>query len=248
MENVNSEDIAIVGMSCRFPGGANSPIKLWSMLVNGQDAWSDVPLDRFRWQSFHHPDKGMTGVTNHRGGHFLDQDISLFDASFFGISPTEAHSMDPQQRILLEVTYEAMEDAGIPLGRVKGTDTGVFVAMFNRDYDRMMNKDLSYTTKHHMTGVGDAIVSNRLSYIFDLKGPSMTLDTGCSGSLVALHQACLSLRAHESGMAFVGGVNLLLSPDSMIPMSLSQSVNMHVLSMSLTALQCTELGRSVLCL
>ena len=216
--------VAVVGMSCRFPGGANDPEKFWSLLSSGKCAWSDVPPDRFTWTSFYHPNPDINGATNHRGGHFLSQDISAFDAGFFGISPSEANSIDPQQRLQLETAYEALENAGVTLDQARGSKTAVYVAIFGRDYDRMMNKDTTDFAKYHMTGVGDSIVSNRISYTFDLKGPSMTLDTGCSGGLVALHQACQSLRTEESNMALVGGTNLILSPDSMISMSLLQYV------------------------
>ena len=216
--------IAVVGIGCRFPGGADDPEKLWSMVSEGRTAWSDVPSDRFKWSSFHHPNPDINGTINHRGGHFIEQDLSTFDPTFFGISPSEAHSMDPQQRLQLETAYEALENAGIPLEQVKGSNTAVYVAIFSRDYDRMMFKDTSDLTKYHLTGVGEAVVSNRLSYTFDLKGPSMTIDTGCSGSLVALHHACQTLRSGESQVALVGGTNLILNPDSMITMSLLQSV------------------------
>ncbi|KAI9689893.1 MAG: Type I Iterative PKS [Bathelium mastoideum] len=225
MAHQSSNAIAIVGMSCRFPGGANDPTKLWSMLSEGRNAWSDVPPDRFEWKAFYHPSAGVNGTTNHRGGHFLDQDIATFDASFFGIHPSEAHAIDPQQRIQLETAYEAFENAGMPLESIKGSNTAVYVAIFSRDYDRSMYKDTSNLAKYHMIGTGDAITSNRLSYVFDLKGPSMTIDTGCSGSLVALHQACQSLRMRESNMALVGGTNLILAPDAMVPMSLLGILN-----------------------
>lgn len=214
--------LAIVGMSCRFPAGANDPSLLWSMLSEGHSAWSTVPAERFNEKAFHHPSPDVNGSTNHRGGHFLDQNIRAFDADFFGISPAEANAVDPQQRIQLESAYEALENAGIRLESVRGTNTAVYTAIFSRDYDRMMYKDTSDMAKYHMTGVGDAILSNRISYAFDLKGTSMTLDTGCSGRMVALHQACQGLRSGESDMALVGGANLILSPDAMIPMSLLQ--------------------------
>ena len=210
---------AIVGMSCRFPGGANSPEKLWSLLSDGRDAWSEVPPDRFNWQSFYHPDPDVNGVVNHRGGHFLDQDVSLFDPWFFGISSAEAQALDPQQRLQLETAFEALENAGITVNDVKGSDTAVYMAIFSRDYERMMFKDPNNIAKYHMVGTGEAILANRISHVFDLKGPSVTLDTGCSGSMVALHQACQSLQVGESRMALVGGSNLMLSPDQMIPMS-----------------------------
>ena len=219
--------IAVVGMSCRFPGGANDPEKLWSLLSEGQSAWSDVPSDRFLWKSFYHPSTDMNGAINHRGGHFLDHDVSAFDANFFGIPPSEANAMDPQQRLQLETAYEAIENAGMPMDQIKGSKGGVYVAIFSRDYDRMAYKDPDDYARYHMTGAGDAIISNRISYVFDLKGPSMTIDTGCSGSLVALHSACQSLRLGETNMSIVGGSNLILSPDPMIPMSLLQSVTLQ---------------------
>lgn len=219
-----SDSVAIVGMSCRFPGGANSPEQLWKMISEGRSAWSNVPSDRWKENSFYHPCPDTNGTSNHRGGHFLDQDISTFDAGFFGIPPSEAYAMDPQQRIQLESAYEALEDAGIPLVQIRGSDTAVYVAVFSHDYDHMMYKDTSDMARYHMTGLGQAIISNRISHAFDLRGPSFTLDTGCSGSMVALHQACLSLRTGESKMALVGGVNLILSSDLMIPMSLLQFV------------------------
>lgn len=214
--------IAIVGISCRLPGGTKDPESLWSMLAEGRSGHSEVPQDRFNFNSFYHPDLDTNGALNHRGGHFLQEDISKFDAGFFGIPPNEANSMDPQQRITLESAYEALENAGIPLKEVQGSKTSVYWAIFTRDYMSMMFKDTSDLAKYHVTGVGDAILANRLSYIFDLKGPSVTLDTGCSGSLVAIHLACQSLRSGESDQAIAGGVNLILSPDTMIPMSLLQ--------------------------
>ncbi|CZR60866.1 related to polyketide synthase [Phialocephala subalpina] len=217
--------IAVVGIGCRFPGGANSPQKLWQMLSEGRSGWSEVPHDRWNSNSFHHPSAEAKDGFDVHGGHFLDQDISVFEPSFFGISANEAESMDPQQRILLETTYEALENAGIPQEKIRGSDTGVYVGYFARDYDRMVFKDTSDLPKQHITGGGDAIVSNRISYVFDLKGPSMTIDTGCSGSLVALHLACQSLRAGESAMSIVGGVNLHLSPDYDVMMSFVNVLN-----------------------
>ncbi len=216
--------IAVVGMSCRFPAGANSPEKFWTMLSEGKSAWTKVPSSRFNEEAFYHPSPDMNGATNHQGGHFIDQDLSGFDAGFFGISPSEAHAMDPQQRLQLETAYEALENAGITLHQVRGSKTAVYVAIFSRDYDRMMYKDTGNIAQYHMTGSGDAIISNRISYAFDLKAASMTIDTGCSGGLVALHQACQSLRLKESDSALVGGTNLILSPDAMVPMSLLQYV------------------------
>ena len=219
------EPLAIVGMSCRFPNGANSLAELWSLLSQGQSAWTPVPESRFNEKAFHHPSPESNGSINQHGGHFLDQNIKAFDAEFFGLSPAEAKSVDPQQRIQLESAYEALENAGITLESVRGTNTAVYTAIFSRDYDRMQYKDTSDMAKYHVTGVGDAILSNRVSYVFDLRGPSMTLDTGCSGSMVALHQACQGLRLRESDMALVSGVNLMLTPDAMVPMTLLHILN-----------------------
>lgn len=156
------------------------------------------------------------------GGTSWTKDISLFDPGFFGISSNEAQAMDPQQRLQLETAYEALENAGIPLKNIQGSNAAVYMAIFSRDYDRLMFKDVNDMPKYHMLETGEAILANSLSHVFDLKGPSMTIDTGCSGSMVALHQACQSLRLGESKVALVGGSNLILSPDQMIPMSLLQ--------------------------
>ena len=127
--------------------------------------------------------------------------------------------MDPQQRILLEVAYEAFENAGVTIETLKESNTAVFAAMFTRDYDRNVFKDTEDIPKYHTTGCGEAIMSNRISYTFDLRGPSITLDTGCSGSLVGLHQACQSLRARETDLALACGVSVVIGPDLMIGMS-----------------------------
>lgn len=149
---------------------------------------------------------------NAKGLHFLKQDPALFDARFFSISPLEAVAMDPQQRMLLEVAYEAFENSGIPMERLSMSPTGVYVALFGNDYQRIILRDTENYPSYSGTGTGLALASNRLSYFFNLKGPSFTLDTGCSGGLVALHQACQSLRAGESKMCMAAGSNLILDP------------------------------------
>jgi acyl transferase domain-containing protein len=118
--------IAIIGMGCRYPGGANNPEKLWKVLAGGQSAWTDVPPDRFNHMAFYHPEKEVAGAINQKGGHFLNQDISAFDASFFNIAPFEAETMDPQQRVVLETSWEAVENAGIPMEKFTGSNTGIF--------------------------------------------------------------------------------------------------------------------------
>ncbi|KAF2202683.1 phenolpthiocerol synthesis polyketide synthase ppsA [Delitschia confertaspora ATCC 74209] len=222
--------IAIVGMGCRFPGSATNPSALWDMLVSKQSARSTTPADRFNIDAFNHPNADRNGTAsnpnmNNRGGHFLKDDISAFDAPFFSISPAEAQSMDPMQRHLLEVVYEATESAGIPITSLSGTETGCFVGCFTSDYDQLSKRDPELLPKYHSIGTGQSILSNRISFCFDLRGPSVTLDTACSSSLVALHLACQSLRAGESKTAIVGATNAILSPDIQIGMT-----NLHFLS------------------
>ncbi|KAL4984119.1 hypothetical protein BDW68DRAFT_190737 [Aspergillus falconensis] len=219
------EPIAIVGLGCRFPGGADTPEKLWHLAYEGRQCWEEVPSTRYNWRAFHHLDPEARGTHNARGGFFLQQDPAVFDANFFGIPAAEAAAIDPQQRLLLEVSYEALENAGMPLGALRGTQTGVYVALVSRDYDRMIYKDPSQIPKHHLTGCGDATACGRISYVFDLKGPCVSLDTGCSGSMVALHLACQALRVGETDAAIVGGTNLLLGPDMTIAMSALHMIN-----------------------
>ena len=216
--------IAIVGMACRLPGDVTNTEELWNLLAEGRNVWSPVPPQRYNEAAFYHPNPENDGTTNHRGGHFISPDIAAFDASFFGLSPIEAQAMDPQQRLLLETTYEAFENAGIPIDKARGSNTAVYTAMFTRDYDRNLYKDPVDLPKYQTTGTGDAIASNRISYVFDFRGPSMTLDTGCSGSIVGLHQACQSLRTRESSMALASGVNLILSPEPAFGMTKLQYI------------------------
>ncbi|KAK3315855.1 hypothetical protein B0H66DRAFT_498897 [Apodospora peruviana] len=211
--------IAVVGMACRLPGGADSPQSLWSMLAEGRHGRKEVPRDRWNWESFYHKATDAKDATNFSHGYFLNEDVSLFDARFFGIASAEATGIDPQQRLLLEVTYEASENAGIPLEKLRGSNTSVHMAMFSKDYDRMGYKDGAQLHKSHILGSGDAILANRISYLLDLKGTSNALDTGCSGSLLALHQACQTLRADEAEIALAGASQLLLSPDQSTAMS-----------------------------
>ncbi|KAB8291221.1 hypothetical protein EYC80_009908 [Monilinia laxa] len=226
MKNQSPIPLAIVGIGCRLPGDATNPEKLWELLENGQSAWSKVPANRYNEEAFLHPNPDDTnGTHNHVGGHFLKQDIGEFDAGFFNVLPQEAAAMDPQQRLLLEVTYEALESAGIRQEKIQKSNTAVYMAMFTRDYDRNIYKDMQNIPKYHVTGTGEAILANRISHSFDLKGPSMTIDTGCSGGMTAVTQACQSLRSGESDLALAGGANLILSPDHMISMS-----NLHMLN------------------
>ncbi|RAK85572.1 ketoacyl-synt-domain-containing protein [Aspergillus costaricaensis CBS 115574] len=218
-EKSSAKELAVVGMACRFPGGAASIDQFWQILVQGKSTLSEVPSNRFSHMAHYHPTKETTGAYNWRGAHFLNKDPALFDPQFFKISVNEAKAMDPQQRQLLEVTYEAIENAGIPLKALAGSKTGVYVGVSSADYDRITSRDPEYVPQYQTTGTGLAYLSNRLSYTFDLRGPSLSVDTGCSAAMVALHLACQSLAAGESKQAIVGGVNLLLDPMSSVCMS-----------------------------
>jgi acyl transferase domain-containing protein len=207
-----SEPIAIIGMSCRFPGGASEPARLWDVLSSGQSAWSEVPKDRFNMEAFHLKGDPHSSTTNTSGGHFLDSDVATFDCSFFEIKPSEARAMDPQQRLTLELAYEAFENAGLTVSQIWGSSTGVYIGQWSSDYSEIMARDPENQELYHTLGTGAAITSNRVSFFFNLRGPSFTVDTGCSASLVALHNAVQSLRSGESTMSLVGGVNVLLDP------------------------------------
>ncbi|KJR81416.1 polyketide synthase [Sporothrix schenckii 1099-18] len=211
--------VAIIGLGGRFPGEATDPLKLYDMCAAGADAWTEVPASRFNHAAFYHPDQARNGATNVTGGFYLRDDVAFFDAPFFGITQTEAASLDPQQRLLLECSYEALENAGLALADVAGSDMGVFVGSFCFDWAKMTLRDPDAIPLYHATGTGQAMLANRLSYFFNLHGPSVTLDTACSSSLVALHQACQALRAGECSTALVAGVNCSLCHDSLASMS-----------------------------
>jgi myxalamid-type polyketide synthase MxaE and MxaD len=205
-----NEPIAIIGIGCRFPG-ANDPAAFWQLLRDGVDAIREVPADRFDPHAFYDPDPATPGKMNTRWGGFLGQ-VDQFDPSFFGISPREALRMDPQQRLLLEVTWEALQDAGQVPERLAGTQAGVFIGIATNDYGRLQWNDLERIDAYSGTGNASSIAANRISYLFDFRGPSIAIDTACSSSLVAVHLACCSLRNGESTLALAGGVNLILSP------------------------------------
>ncbi|KAF2472400.1 uncharacterized protein BDR25DRAFT_341828 [Lindgomyces ingoldianus] len=216
--------IAVIGMACRFPGDATSPEALWEMLARKKSGLVEIPKSRFNIDAFYHPDPDRNGTFNVRKAHFVKDDIAAFDAPFFSVSPAEAKAMDPQQRMVLESAYEALENAGVPMEDVAGSNTSCYVGCFSRDYNELLARDPETAPVYVSTGNGAAILSNRVSYFFDMKGPSLTVDTACSSSLVALHLACQSLRNGESKMSIVGGTNLIFSPDVMIAMS-----NVHFL-------------------
>jgi myxalamid-type polyketide synthase MxaD len=210
VREAKAEAIAIIGIGCRFPG-AEDARAYWTLLRDGMDAIREVPAERFDLHKFFDPDPAAPGKMTTRWGGFIEQ-VDQFDAHFFGISPREAARMDPQQRLLLEVTWEALEDAGQAREQLAGTPTGVFIGISNNDYGRIQFNDLNRIDAYAGTGNALSIAANRISYVFDFRGPSIALDTACSSSLVAVHQACCSLRSGESTLALAGGVNLILSP------------------------------------
>jgi acyl transferase domain-containing protein len=210
------EPVAIVGSACRFAGDATSPSRLWDLLKNPIDLRQEIPTSRYDPDGFYHPDGSFHGHSNVRHAHFLDQDPAAFDAAFFGIKPVEAKAMDPQQRLLLEVVYEGLESAGIPISKMKGSDTGVYVGVMFNDYAAMMLRDVQDLPTYYATGTGQSILSNRISHFFDLHGPSVTIDTACSSSLVAVHLAVQALRSGESRVALACGANLILGPEGFI--------------------------------
>jgi acyl transferase domain-containing protein len=213
----DAEPIAIVGMGCRFPGGAGSPESYWRILRDGLDVISDVPPDRWDKDADFAPEMvAPEGIHTRRGG-FLDR-IDHFDPAFFALSEGEAAGMDPQQRLLLEVAWETFENAAIPAERLAGSRTAVFVGITNQgDFFRRLRE----TPARSGTGISNCIAANRLSYAFDLQGPSVALDTACSSSLVALHLACRGLRARDADLALVAGVNAILSPQWMVAFSMA---------------------------
>ncbi|KAH7305590.1 hypothetical protein B0I35DRAFT_471642 [Stachybotrys elegans] len=205
--------VGIIGSACRFPGAADSPAKLWELLRNPKDVLCTFPPQRLNMHSFYHSNGEHHGSTDVQSkGYLLKEDIRLFDASFFHISPPEAAAMDPQQRILLETVYEALESAGLPLDQLQGSLTSVWAGLMNADFADIQTRDLDLLPKQHATGTHRSILSNRISYFLDTNGPSMTIDTACSSSLVALHQGVQSLRSGESDMAIIAGANLILDP------------------------------------
>ncbi|KYF75504.1 hypothetical protein BE18_28805 [Sorangium cellulosum] len=220
LELEKTEPIAIVGIGCRFPGGASTPEAFWELLDDGRDAirplegrWSLVGVD--------------PGDDVPRWAGLLTEAIDGFDAAFFGIAPREARSLDPQHRLLLEVAWEGFEDAGIPPRSLVGSRTGVFVGVCATEYlhAAVAHQPREERDAYSTTGNMLSIAAGRLSYTLGLQGPCLTVDTACSSSLVAIHLACRSLRARESDLALAGGVNMLLSPDTMRALARTQALS-----------------------
>ncbi|MDY7007685.1 MAG: type I polyketide synthase, partial [Cyanobacteriota bacterium] len=215
IENKKKEPIAIIGMSCRFPGGANSPEAFWEILNQGVDTITQVPQNRWDINDYYDPNPDVPGKIISPNGGFISQ-VDSFDSIFFGISPREAESLDPQQRVLLEVSWEAIERANIDPDNLLDSQTGVFIGICGSDYSQRLVKFGGTPEAYWGTGNAFSTAAGRLSYLLGLTGPSLSVDTSCSSSLVSVHLACQSLRNRESELAFAGGVNLLLSPEGNI--------------------------------
>ncbi|KAJ5928189.1 hypothetical protein N7466_007145 [Penicillium verhagenii] len=210
------EPIAIVGSACRFPGDATSPSKLWELLREPRDVLTEIPRSRFNPDIFYHPDGSHHGTSNVRHSYVLSDDHRRFDAQFFGTKPVEANAIDPQQRLLLETVYESLESAGLPMEKLQGSDTGVYVGLMSNDFADLVGRDIQSIPAYFASGTARSILSNRVSYFFNWHGPSMTIDTACSSSLVAMHQAVQSLRTGETKIAVAAGTNLLLGPEQYV--------------------------------
>ncbi|MEV5879656.1 type I polyketide synthase [Streptomyces sp. NPDC052101] len=214
---MNADDIAIIGLGCRLPGGIDSPEALWQGLLDGIDAVSEVPPQRWRADDWHDVDPSAPGKMTTRWGGFLD-DVAGFDAEFFGISPTEAHQMDPQQRLALEVAWAAVEDARIRTDRLARSATGVFFGTMWQEYHLATGASAGEIRTHTAIGTDTSIIPARIAYALGLCGPVMSIGTGCSSSLVAVHQAVRSLRSGESNLALAGGISLILHPHTTVAM------------------------------
>ncbi|KAK2036708.1 PKSN polyketide synthase for alternapyrone biosynthesis protein [Colletotrichum somersetense] len=219
------EPIAIIGAACRFSGNATSLRGLWDMISNGRSGHGKVPPSRWDADTWYHPDPDRKGSIAVKHGYFLEQDVSLFDAPFFSMTAREAAGMDPMKRLLLEVSYEGFENAGVSIDSLTNSHTGVYVGCMTNDYEKLSTHDPYDIGDLAASGTSDAMIANRVSWFFGLRGPSLTLDTACSSSLYALHLACQSLKSGETNLGLVAGVNLILHPNFMHQLS-----SMHMLS------------------
>lgn len=217
-ESAAREPLAIVGIGCRLPGGVTGPESYWQMMTEGRSGIVPVPENRWNRERWHHKNVDIPGKMITKWGGFV-HDFDQFDAQFFGISPREALRMDPQQRWLLESAWECLEDAGIPPVSLRGTETAVFVGIASNDYANVAQSDPKNVDVHTNSGSTLSIASNRISYLFDLKGPAVSVDTACSSALVAVNLACESIWSGQATMALAGGVNALLTPDASIGFS-----------------------------
>lgn len=207
-----NEPIAIIGTGCHFPGESTSASKLWDLLSSPRDVAQEIGTGRFNLERFYHKEGNHHGTTNTRQAYLLSEDVRNFDSKFFGIQPGEAETIDPQQRLLLEVVYEAVESAGLTINGLSGSDTVVYVGLMCQDYFTIQAQDVNSAPTYAATGTAASNASSRISYFFDWHGPSMTIDTACSSSMVGVNEAVQALRNGTSRVAVACGTNLMLSP------------------------------------
>src|SRR5690242_1601145 len=209
------EPIAVIGLGCRFPGGARDSETFWDLLRRGRDAISVVPSDRWDVDAYFDPDPDQPGKMVSRHGGFIDR-VDEFDEALFEIAPREAVALDPQQRLALTLAWETLENAGYPPRSLNGTKTGVFLGIASGDFSQLVLQAgrPELLNAHFVLGISRSVAAGRISYVLGLQGPSIALDTACSSSLVAVHSACQSLRSGECNLALAGGVNLMLSPET----------------------------------
>src|SRR3984885_1097898 len=213
-----AEPIAVVGMGCRFPGGAVGPEAYWNFLTNSGDGISEIPADRWNADEYYDPDQFAPGRMSSKWGGFLP-DVAGFDADYFGISPREAEAMDPQQRLMLEVAYEALEHAGIATEDLSGVRAAVMMGVYYGEYQTISAANPDAIDAYSATGNAHAVAVGRIAYLLGLRGPAVAIDSACSSSLVTIHLACQSLRLRESDLALAGGVSLILRPETQIAMA-----------------------------
>lgn len=212
-------DIAIVGIGCRYAGGIDSPESFWDFIINKGDGVVEIPSDRWDYRRYYDPDRRTPGRMYTKRAAFMTGDPWAFDPDFFGISPREAAAMDPQQRLILEIAWEALDDAGIA-GTVSGAPIGVYVGAFTLDQMAMSNTNaaLPFVDMHTAAGASYTMISNRIAYALNMVGPALTVDTACSSSLVAFHLACQALGNGDCTVALAGGVTMLLQPEPFVSM------------------------------
>ncbi|KAI1459254.1 ketoacyl-synt-domain-containing protein [Annulohypoxylon moriforme] len=219
MESEAPMPIAIVGMSCRLPGDVSSPGDFWKLLTKGRSAWSKIPKGRFNQEAYNHPNPEKKGTINSQGGYFLSQNLEMFDPGFFDMTRKEAETMDPTQRLLLECSYEALENAGIPKESISGHKVGVFIGGPDNEHRFGNLRDLDDSPMFDATGNQGAFLAGRISYFLNLCGPTFTVDTACSSSMHALHMAVQSIRTGESEQAIVAASHLITQPDIWVSMA-----------------------------
>uniref|UniRef100_H3D808 Ketosynthase family 3 (KS3) domain-containing protein n=1 Tax=Tetraodon nigroviridis TaxID=99883 RepID=H3D808_TETNG len=224
MENMKDE-IAVVGVGCHFPGGMNNiQVCFWRVLLEGKNCTVEIPTERFESASWCSADGSKPGRTQTTRAALVDE-FNMFDHRFFGITETEADLMDPQQKLLLHCTYRTLEDAGISMESISGSRTGVYIGLMNKDYEMVQNKSSTTMSHYSSTGTATSMASNRISFVFNLTGPSFTIDSACSSSLVALHLACQAIKQGDCQMALCGGVSCILEPGMFVALSKAKMIS-----------------------